>query len=204
MNCVYLHGFASGASSGKARYFRERFAELGLGLQVPDLAPEGLETLTVSAQLSLVQALRPDVLIGSSMGGYLAALHASRDPSVQRLVLLAPAFGFPLRWPEKLGPEKTEQWRTTGFMEVFHYGLGCPARVGWCLMDDAGRFPTDPPFSQPALIFHGRNDDTVPVEISEQFAATHPNVRLRVLDSDHQLTDSVELIWRETRAFLGI
>jgi pimeloyl-ACP methyl ester carboxylesterase len=201
---AYLHGFASGPASGKARYLKERFAVRGVDLLVPELAPEGLETLTVSGQLAIIEALRPDVLIGSSMGGYLSALYASRHSNVERLVLLAPAFGFPLRWPDKLGPEKTEAWRSTGFMDVYHYAEDRPARVGWCLMEDARQFPPEPDFRQPALAFHGRNDDTVPMECSEAFAATHSNVTLRVLDSDHQLTDSVELIWRETQEFLGI
>ncbi len=35
---IYLHGFASSPSSRKARFFEERFRELGIGLEVPDLA----------------------------------------------------------------------------------------------------------------------------------------------------------------------
>ena len=31
------------------------------------------------------------------MGGYLAALYASRHPEIDRMVLLAPAFGFGTR-----------------------------------------------------------------------------------------------------------
>jgi uncharacterized protein len=202
--CAYLHGFASGPSSGKARYFRERFAAAGIDLHVPQLAPDGLETLTITGQLAVIEALRPDVVIGSSMGGYLAALYASRNPAVRRLVLLAPAFGFPRRWPEELGPERTGRWRDTGYMDVYHYAENRPARVGWCLIEDGAQYPLEPGFDQPCLIFHGRNDDTVPVRYSEQFAAAHANVSLRVLDSDHQLTDSVELIWEETRRFLNI
>ena len=41
----------------------------------------------------------PLVLMGSSLGGYLAALYAERHPkAVDRLVLIAPAFGFLQRW----------------------------------------------------------------------------------------------------------
>lgn len=204
MKYVYLHGFASGPGSGKAGYLKQRFSERGLDLMVPQLAPDGLETLTVSGQLAIVEALRPDVLLGSSMGGYLAALYAATHPEVRRLVLLAPAFGFPARWPQKLGPQMTAEWRRSGFLEVHHYAEDRPARVGWCLIEDGSQFPAEPDFRQSALVFHGRNDDTVPVEYSEAFAATHPNVTLRVLDSDHQLTDSVELIWQQTQQFLGI
>ena len=45
---------------------------------------------------------QPAILIGSSLGGYLAALYAARHPAqIERLVLLAPAFQFPRRWRER-------------------------------------------------------------------------------------------------------
>jgi len=47
---VYLHGFASSPSSRKARFFAERFRELGIGLEVPDLAEGDFRNLTLSAQ----------------------------------------------------------------------------------------------------------------------------------------------------------
>ena len=45
---VYLHGFASGPGSKKARYFSERLAECGVSLEVPDLAEGDFENLTVT------------------------------------------------------------------------------------------------------------------------------------------------------------
>ena len=205
MRVLYLHGFASGVLSGKAQFFRSRFAEHGVELEIPDLAAGDFENLTVSGQLAVIERMaagEPVALIGSSMGGYLAALYASLHGNATKLVLLAPAFGFPRRWPERLGTEKTEAWRSSGSMEVFHYAENRPARVGWGLMEDAQRWPDQPSFTQPALIFHGTGDDVVPAEYSERFAATHPNVRLRLLPSDHQLSDSVETIWQDTRHFL--
>lgn len=205
MRVLYLHGFASGVLSGKAQFFRSRLAAHGIDLEVPDLAAGDFENLTISGQFLVVERLlagEPAVLIGSSMGGYLAALYAARHPEVQKLVLLAPAFCFPRRWPEQLGRENTDAWRNSGFMEVFHYGENRSARVGWALMEDAERWPDEPSFEQPALILHGTKDDVVPAELSVQFAARHPNATLRLLESDHQLTDSVERIWQETRDFL--
>src|ERR1700691_4425053 len=122
---VYLHGFASSPSSRKARFFEERFRELGIGLEIPDLAEGNFRDLTLSAQLHVVERLcgdEPVALIGSSMGGYLAALYAARHPEVKKLVLLAPAFSFASRWPEELGESKMEEWRRSGTLEVFHYG----------------------------------------------------------------------------------
>ena len=77
---IYLHGFASGPASKKARFFEERFAELGMGLEVPDLAEGNFTGLTMSGQLAVVERMaagEPVSLIGSSMGGYLAALYRS-------------------------------------------------------------------------------------------------------------------------------
>lgn len=205
MRVVYLHGFASSPASGKAQWFRRRFAERGIDLEIPSLVEGDFEQITISGQLRVIERIargEPVFLIGSSMGGYLAALYASRHPEVEKLILLAPAFHFPQRWPEELGPEKAADWRRTGRLEVFHYGEDRPAHVGWNLIEDGLKYDAEPAFRQPALIFHGTNDTVVPPAYSEEFAARHPNVRLRLLASDHQLTDVTQLIWEDVEPFL--
>src|SRR5262249_48116717 len=136
-------------------------------------------------------------LIGSSMGGYLAALYAARHPAVTKLVLMAPAFGFARRWPLRLGEQKVAEWRRTGWLPVFHYGDKKESRVGYELLVDGERYEDYPEVRQPTLIFHGRNDDVVPVEYSEEFAARRANVTLRVMDSDHELLNVLEEMWAE-------
>jgi pimeloyl-ACP methyl ester carboxylesterase len=166
---VYLHGFASSPQSTKARFFGDRFAELGVGFEVPDLAAGDLEHLTISGQLRVIeQACRGEavMLMGSSMGGYLAALYAAKHPEVTKLVLMAPAFGLP--------------------------------RFG--LLKTAEPYEDFPDFQQPALIFHGIEDTVVPSHLSETFAATHPNVKLHLLNSDHGLTDMLHPMWKTIRA----
>jgi pimeloyl-ACP methyl ester carboxylesterase len=203
---IYLHGFASGPSSGKAQYFRQRFLQRGKVLEIPDLVEGDFSSLTVTGQLEVIERIggnNPVTLIGSSMGGYLAALYASIHPETHKLVLLAPAFQFPARWPDELGPEKAAEWRQTGSLEVFHYREGRPRQIGWQLIEDAQRYDPEPSFLQPALIFHGTNDTVVSPAYSKAFASRHPNVRLFLLDSDHQLTDSTDLIWKEMAAFLA-
>ena len=84
---LYLHGFASGPQSFKAQRFLHHLQRRGLALEVPALDEGDFEHLTLSRQLALVERLtraapRPHVLIGSSMGGYLALLHADyHEPS---------------------------------------------------------------------------------------------------------------------------
>jgi pimeloyl-ACP methyl ester carboxylesterase len=202
---VYLHGFASSPGSRKARFFEERFCELGIGLEVPDLAEGDFRNLTLSAQLRVIErAARGDAvsLIGSSMGGYLAALYGARHPEVKKLVLLAPAFSFASRWPETLGAPAMEQWKRTNTLEVFHYSEGRPVELGYQLIEDALQYEAYPDVRQPVLIFQGRNDTVVPPEYAEKFAARHPNASLRLMDSDHDLVNVLDEMWRETEKFL--
>jgi pimeloyl-ACP methyl ester carboxylesterase len=202
---VYLHGFASGASSQKARFFRDRFAELGIGLEIPDLAEGRFQELTITGQLAVTERTargEPVSLIGSSMGGYLAALYAARHPEVEKLVLLAPAFSFLTRWPEGLGESKMAEWKRTGIMQVFHYGEGRDVALGYQLIEDAGKYEDYPEFSQPTLIFHGRHDTVVPPSHSVTFSKKHPDTTLRHMESDHQLLNVLDDIWMETEKFL--
>jgi hypothetical protein len=202
---VYLHGFASSPSSSKARFFRERLERAGARVEIPDLAAGDFEHLTISGQLAVLEraaAGLPVALMGSSLGGYLAALYAARHPEVTRLVLLAPAFGFARRWPERLGPNTVDEWRTRGTMDVFHYADNRLHPLSYGLLEDAGRYEDFPDFHQPALIFHGAQDDVVPAELSRQFAAAHPNATLEVLESGHELLNVLEHMAAQVVPFL--
>jgi hypothetical protein len=199
MNVIYLHGFASGPQSSKAQFFRLRFEERGIAMQIPDLSEGNFEGLTITGQLRVIERIPSagDILIGSSMGGYLAALYAARHPEVTKLVLLAPAFGFARRWPLRLGEAKVAEWRRTGWLPLYHYGDKMERRVGYQLLEDAAQYEDYPEISQPALIFHGRNDDVVPVEYSQEFAARHPQAKLHVMESGHELLNVLEEMWME-------
>ena len=203
---LYLHGFASSPASSKARYFRGCLENAGARVDVPDLASGDFEHLSITGQLAVIEdAAAGDAvsLIGSSLGGYLAALYAARHPEVRSLVLLAPAFAFARLWSSTLaGAEQVEEWRRTGTMEVFHYGENRHCRLGYQLLADAGRYEDYPDFSQPALIFHGIHDDAVPVSSSREFAAHHSNATLEVLDSDHQLLNMLDYMAPKIARFL--
>jgi pimeloyl-ACP methyl ester carboxylesterase len=202
---IYLHGFASSPSSSKARYFRQRLEDTGFSVTVPDLAEGDFEHLTLSGQLRVIDqaaAGQPAALIGSSMGGYLAALYAARHTAIERIILLAPAFGFFRLWVERMGPAAVEDWRARGSIDVFHYGEGANRALGYQLLEDAAQFEDYPDVRQPCLIFHGTRDDSVPVRYSQQFAATRPNVELHALDSGHELLDVLDFMGVRTLQFL--
>jgi len=202
---IYLHGFASSPASTKARFFRGRFEQLGIALEVPDLAELNFTGLTLTSQLKVIDRLacgEPLTLIGSSMGGYLAAIYAARHAEVEKLVLLAPAFSFRKRWTEMLGPATIERWKESGRMDVFHYALGRNEPLGYQLMEDADQYEDYSDCRQPALILQGRNDTVVPPEYAEEFARRHPQTLLRLLDTDHEMLNALDDMWIETEAFL--
>jgi uncharacterized protein len=78
MHLFYLHGFASGARSSKAVFFRDRLAPLGAALHTPDFNEPDFATLTVTRMLDQLDAAigalppGPVALIGSSLGSFVA------------------------------------------------------------------------------------------------------------------------------------
>jgi pimeloyl-ACP methyl ester carboxylesterase len=205
MMFVYLHGFASGPGSTKAARFSALFRDAGIQLLIPDLSAGNFENLTLTGQLGVLQRTieaSPARLIGSSLGGYLAALFAAGHPQVDRVVLLAPAFGFRQLWPRTLGAERFAEWKRTGYLETYHYGEQRMRRVSYRLCEDAEQYPVFPHVTQAALVFHGSKDEVIPPAYSHQFADGRPNVQLRILDSGHELLEGLEEICREAFEFL--
>jgi pimeloyl-ACP methyl ester carboxylesterase len=206
---LYLHGFASGPGSTKGRALADRFGALGVPFERADLTPgeggfERSTPLTMLAEAERLVALhRPRVVMGSSLGGFLAALLASRDPSMERIVLLAPAFRLFERWRERVSPEEQRRWRAEG-LPVYHYGSSRERRIAWAFMEDAAKVPAYPEVRVPALCLAGRRDELVPLADVEQFVAMTPTARLVVLDDTHELLASIDRIFDETRSFLGL
>jgi len=197
---LYLHGFASGPESSKGAFFRRRFAELGVPVDLPDLAGGDFENLTITSQLEIatrrIAELGPELVIGSSLGGYLAALYAARHPGrVPRLALLAPGFGFGRLWPASLGEEQLRLYRQRGWMEVWHYSRKQTCRLSYRLVEDSRRYEDFPEVRDPTLLVHGTRDQVVNPALSQDFARDRPNIALHLLDSDHQLVDVLEGIW---------
>lgn len=207
---LYLHGFASSAQSSKARLFSDRLAACGVHVEIPDLNAPSFETLTVSRMVAQASGVldqgprEPVALIGSSLGAFVAVHVAARRPEVRRLVLLAPALDFASSRMD-MGEEALARWRDTDRLDVFHYGDNRVLPVRYALYEDAAGYDAfGLSLTQPILIFHGTRDTVVKPAVAERFASLHPNVRLRLVDDDHQLLASMPAIWDETRTFLGL
>lgn len=206
----YLHGFASSPQSVKAKTLSDRFAQLNLPLTIPDLNQGDFTYLTLTRQLQQVEAELPAppapiTLIGSSFGGLTAAWLGQRQPQVERLVLLAPAFGFLSHWLPRLGYEQVQQWKTEGFLPVYHYGEEKMLPISYQFAEDAAQYrEAELLRSVPTLLFHGKNDEVIPLQTSIDFAETRPWVTLVELDSDHSLTDASDIIWQGIQEFCSL
>lgn len=204
---LYLHGFASSPSSFKARRFRKRFAERGIELVVPALDEGDFEGLTLSRQRALVERLlagapRPHVIVGSSLGGYVALLHAETHP-VDALVAMAPAVNFSERWRARLGPEALAEWERTDRLMVDHYGQRRPMPLRFELARDAARHAPWPVVAAPTLVLQGVHDEVVPLELVQQWVDRTPTARLVTYPTGHELIEVTEDICSESLGFLA-
>jgi uncharacterized protein len=209
---VYLHGFASSPASSKARRFQRELAARGIPFSCPDMNAPSFGTLTVTRMLAQAReaidaAAGSVALVGSSLGAFVAAHAAARDDArkVDRLVLLAPALDFGGNRLRQLGEHGIDEWRRQGSLRVFHYATETYQDVGYALYEDAASYDAfNIELSQPILVFQGTRDESVDPRMVEQWAARRENVDLRLLDDDHQLTVSVDLIWKECEKFFGL
>ena len=208
-NILYLHGFASSPQSRKALWFGARFQEQKVAFSAPGLEQGDFRNLTISSMLDVVHhaaAGNKVTLIGSSLGGYLAALYAELHPSaVDRLVLMAPAFDFANMWLSQIGPDAALAWKQSGALRMMHYGSGQEAEIGYSLITDALQCPAEPQPPHPALVFHGLNDTVVLPAAARKWCAYAPSHRRLVLYNDgHELGNVLEPMWDETLPFLGL
>jgi pimeloyl-ACP methyl ester carboxylesterase len=171
---LYLHGYASGPTSHKASVIVPALRERGFHVEVPDLNEDDFQNLTISRALALAKrGLRDRTLvIGSSLGGYLATLLAANDDRAKGLLLMAPAYDFAER------------------MKLRH-GEGVRGHV---LYEDALKYPGRPKIRVPTYMLMGLRDDVVsPQIVSETAAANAALVELALVDDDHGLVASAGL-----------
>jgi pimeloyl-ACP methyl ester carboxylesterase len=214
---LYVHGFGSDHAGDKALALEAACARRGWTMAAFDFRGHGgssgsLLELRASGLLADLEAIRGflasrDVsrlfLVGSSMGGFASAWFAVEHPGVvPACVLIAPAFSFvQARWAA-LDEAGRAAWQRTGRLRVRNQWLD--VELGYGLVEEADRF--DPArlaasWATPALIFHGLDDDTVPVEGSREFLrrVRWPDMELCVLEGgDHRLH-----AWKEEMAEQG-
>jgi hypothetical protein len=231
MHVFYLHGFASSAKSTKAGFFAAKLRPYGITLHTPDFNEPDFSTLTITRMIDQVTGAidalpeAPVVLIGSSLGGFVAVQTALRAGAgrlklaaatteeaaagsahpVDRLVLLAPALDFSGNRTRDLGDRGLDEWQATGRLDVFHHAFGRVMPVHYGLYSDAcGYDCVNARLTMPIQVFQGRHDKSVDPRSVEAWARSRPNVDLHLLDDDHQLGASLDHIWREMKQFLKL
>ena len=210
MKRAYLHGFASGPLSKKGQRLSAAFEERGLTLSLPDLNAPSFAKLSCAAMLERLDAMDAESgdpegwgLIGSSLGGWLAARWAELRPErVKRLVLLCPAFDLASRWPQLLPPGAMETWEQTGAL-MMPDGSGTPQPVHYAFYEESRAQPAFPAPRCPTLVIHGTLDDRVPVEGSRAWVAERPDAELVEVVDGHDLLASQGRIVDRALAFLG-
>lgn len=213
---IYLHGFASSPASSKAQRFARELGTRGIGFACPDFNEPAFETLTVTRMLDQTAAAIDDApagpvaLVGSSLGAFVALHAAARDAAsarrrVDRMVLMAPALDFGGNRLRQLGEHGIEEWKRAGTLRVFHYAHHADRDVGYALYEDAARYDAfDVNLALPMLVFQGTRDGSVDPSMVVRWARTRPNVDLRLVDDEHQLTASIDDIWRASAALFGL
>jgi uncharacterized protein len=139
--------------------------------------------LGAAARYALAHGARRLVLVGYSMGGAIVTQFMQRSPLAPRvagLVLDAPA----LDWREILSFNATEMgFPSFGALPV-EWAIGARIDADWESLD-ALQHPDD--FQLPILLFHGTEDDVVPISTSDDFAQLLPRwvTYFRVPDAGH-------------------
>jgi len=158
--------------------------------------------LEAAARYALRHGARRLVLAGYSMGGSIVAQFmqgSALAPRVAGLVLDAPA----LDW-EAVFEHGAEEMGMPAIATVpLKLAIAARIDVDWDAVD-ATRHRED--FQLPILLYHGTDDDLIPIEVSEEFAAELPDhVTLhRVPDAAHTQSWNVapKLYEQRLRAFL--
>lgn len=206
---VFLHGLTSVRVGEKSTILFEYAARRGLpawrfdfrghGDSSGTLADTTLTDLILDTRTVLERA-GPSFLIGSSLGGLVAAWTAKQAPgSVRGMALLAPAFRFLPRLRARLdAARRLVLPHGEGILEFSTRVLEDFERHDEAAMAAAIR--------QPTLVVHGALDDTVPVEASEEFVARLPAERKELVvlpEGDHRLNREFAVILERAAGFLG-
>lgn len=204
---LFLHGMGSVRNGDKSEALRRRAARHGRAFARFDFRGHGQSTgeighVTMTELIGdaglVLDLVGPAVLVGSSLGGLVAAhLAAMRPDATLALCLLSPAFGFLPRMRARL--DSQGRMRTTeGFSFFVHERALADAAT-----HDEGSLPGRLPM--PLLVAHGDQDEVVPHQLSADFFAAVPHAHkdlMVVPGGDHRLNREIEPILDRLDALL--
>ncbi len=218
---VFLPGFRSDMTGDKATALAAFCAANGVGLLRFDYSGHGASSGaftdgTIGAwtadTLAAIDALTTGrlILVGSSMGGWIALLTAlARPDRVAALVGIAAAPDFTQRllW-QSMAPSEQAMLRREGVIHVpSQYGAPTPITLK-LIEDGANHLLLDGPIpiNCPVRLLHGQSDPDVPWELALRIAerVQSPDTQVTLVkDGDHRLSRPQDLaLLRETVASL--
>jgi pimeloyl-ACP methyl ester carboxylesterase len=201
---IWCGGFRSDMSGTKAEALHDwaeqegraflRFDYSGHG-ESGGAFTQGLISTWLDDALTFIGAEERPVLVGSSMGGWIALLAALRQP-VAGLVLLAPAPDFTerLMWSQFSEAARAEIIEAGRLVIESEYSPGDPTIITRALIEDGrDHLILDRPIAidAPVRIIHGQRDPDVPwtqsLELAGRLNSPDVLVHLRK-DGDHRLS----------------
>ena len=209
LGIIFIHGLNSDMNGGKAlaveRYARKnklnfiRFDCRGHGKS------EGkFEDFTLSDWrkdlLDIIDniARGPQILIGSSMGGWLMMLAAKARPQrIKGLIGLAAAPDFGKDLYNVLNKKNKKEISTKGITKYTSYGFSYYLTKKFFVEAEKNRVLKKPfRFSKPMVLIHGLKDNVVKEDVPRNILkkVTGKNVNIIYLkESDHRLSTDIDL-----------
>ncbi len=213
---ILLHGFLSSGKSGKALFLHKKIQSIPNVRFHPfdfNPTPKDFEYMTVSGMINRLrqyiidQEIETCTLIGSSMGALVALNYAHRFGDghrfggVKQLLLLAPLLSY---FSGSRDDESDVPTDPNQIEMVQHYGFDqlLPLRAEIDIDGLLYKNHVPPPAS--IKIIHGRFDEVIPLHHSQTYAAHYPNqVQLIETDSDHRLSNRLDLMWQTMTQILS-
>jgi len=127
-------------------------------------------------------------LVGSSFGGMASIFAASQSDDLYILALKSPVSDYRSMSETRRSEQELEDWKEKGFIEV-DSADGETRRLNYSFYEDGEKvdaYESAKKIKIPALIVHGDEDETVPIEQSMKTARLIESCRLEIIKGgDH-------------------
>ena len=181
---LFITGFLSKRWGNKSKAFAEWCRERGWGFCCYDVRgfgdSEGRFTdYTLSdwiedarTVIKNMESNAPVTLVGNSLGSWIAWLVAQEFPTVDELILIAPAFNMMGERAKQISDERRHAWHTTGWMPWDDDALHKDWPLSWKWVEESEQYWTQT-FSSlrrvKTTILHGLQDTVITPDGSRRF-----------------------------------